>query len=55
MGKMTVKDTAHNRLTYISNTVLMKLLLILFFMSFGAVCLQCFDAVGWAAGRASGL
>jgi len=20
-----------------------------------AVCLQCFDAVGWAAGRASGL
>jgi len=21
----------------------------------GIICLQCFDAVGWAAGRASGL
>ena len=26
----------HNRITYISNTVLIKLLVILFFMSFGA-------------------
>ena len=23
--------------------------------AFSALCLQCFDAVGWAAGRASGL
>ena len=22
---------------------------------FGSACLQCFDAIGWAAGRASGL
>ena len=24
-------------------------------IAFSALCLQCFDAVGWAAGRASGL
>ena len=27
----------------------------LYVFSNGALCLQCFDAVGWAAGRASGL
>ena len=26
-----------------------------FMYAFSALCLQCFDAVGWAAGRASGL
>ena len=31
------------------------LILILFFVLLLIVCLQCFDAVGWAAGRASGL
>ena len=25
------------------------------YMGFGMLCLQCFDAAGWAAGRASGL
>jgi len=24
-------------------------------LSFSVICLQCFDTVGWAAGRASGL
>jgi len=27
----------------------------IFLISFRQICLQCFDAVGWAAGRASGL
>ena len=31
------------------------LLLIFFLYSYIALCLQCFDTVGWAAGRASGL
>ena len=26
-----------------------------FLLLFGVVCLQCFDTVGWVAGRASGL
>ena len=26
-----------------------------YFFSFSLLCLQCFDAVGWVAGRASGL
>jgi len=30
-------------------------LLIINFALIDTVCLQCFDAVGWAAGRASGL
>ena len=29
--------------------------MVLPFLSFSAFILQCFDAVGWAAGRASGL
>ena len=27
----------------------------IFNLRFNSLCLQCFDAVGWAAGRASGL
>ena len=44
-----------------SLTVTIQLGAVLVFMSifsisvFSALCLQCFDAVGWAAGRASGL
>jgi len=36
---------------------LLKILFILLHVviAFSATCLQCFDAVGWAAGRASGL
>ena len=29
--------------------------LFVIFIKFTVLCLQCFDAVGWAAGRASGL
>ena len=29
--------------------------LLLCFCTFVRICLQCFDAVGWAAGKASGL
>jgi len=36
-------------------TVLSKLLIDFHLLAFKKYCLQCFDAVGWAAGRASGL
>jgi len=32
-----------------------SVLVVLFFLSRKFLCLQCFDAVSWAAGRASGL
>jgi len=35
MKKMTVNNTVHNRVTHISDTALMKLLIILFLISFG--------------------
>jgi len=37
------------------NQVLLLLLLLLVVVVGGRRCLQCFDAVGWATGRASGL
>jgi len=43
--------------TYNFEISLFAQLLFLWFFNcaFSALCLQCFDAVGWAAGRASGL
>jgi len=37
------------------NDVYRCVVIVIFHSDFFMLCLQCFDAVGWAAGRASGL
>jgi len=39
----------------IFNHFVSSILIIYFYLFIFSLCLQCFDAVGWAAGRASGL
>jgi len=45
-----VVQRPHTKLNYTTN-----LHFFCEFFQYVAMCLQCFDAVGWAAGRASGL
>ena len=53
----TVADVMGHSLQEVVHVLHMKAIdfYILVFFSISESCLQCFDAVGWAAGRASGL
>jgi len=60
IGRSCFRHVAHNGNAYTLSCIIIIIIFLLycFILSFYLLfykCLQCFDAVGWAAGRASGL